>query len=318
MHTFSRRSFLEELMSVTAGGVLAAALPNSRTLAATEPHIDFPAAPRDRIAVASYPFRAYINSPGNKDRDTSLPGMDLVEFASQVVTKFGVHNIEPYNRHFHSLDAADLNGLRESLAKLGVKIVNIPTSVERSFYDADASARAMAVAASKNWVDVAVAVGSPSIRLHIRSASNSAPDVQRAADSLGKAADYGARKNVVIHLENDDLVSEDAFFLVKVIQTAHHPYLRSLPDFANSALNGDPEFNYRALQALFPYAYGICHIKDGEADDHGKQYDIDLKRAFGILKASGYRGYCSMEYDAPGDPYGPTAKLIEQTIHYLS
>jgi hypothetical protein len=25
-----------------------------------------------------------------------------------------------------------------------------------------------------------------------------------------------------------------------------------------------------------------------------------------------------MEYDAPGDPYAPTAKLIEQTIRYLS
>ena len=244
--------------------------------------------------------------------------MDLVEFASQVVTKFGVHNIEPYNRHFHSLDPADLDSLRNSLAKLSVKIVNIPTSVERSFYDADASARAMAVAASKNSVDVAVAAGSPSLRLHIRSASNSSPDVQRTADSLLKVADYGARKNVVIHLENDDLVTEDAFFLVKVIQTANHPYLRSLPDFANSALTGDPEFNYRALQALFPYAYGICHIKDGEADDHGKQFNIDLKRAFGILKASSYSGYCSMEYDAPGDPYAPTAKLIAQTIHYLS
>jgi hypothetical protein len=25
-----------------------------------------------------------------------------------------------------------------------------------------------------------------------------------------------------------------------------------------------------------------------------------------------------MEYDAPGDPYKPTAELIEQTIKYLS
>src|SRR5262249_54027156 len=118
MHIFSRRTFLEKLTSVAAGGVLASALPNSPPLAATEPHIGFPKTPRDRIAVASYPFRAYINSPGNSDRDMSLPGMDLVEFASQVVAKFGVHNIEPYNRHFHSLEAADLNGLRESLAKL--------------------------------------------------------------------------------------------------------------------------------------------------------------------------------------------------------
>ena len=56
----------------------------------------------------------------------------------------------------------------------------------------------------------------------------------------------------------------------------------------------------------------------GETDDQGKPFNIDLKRAFDILKASGYRGYCSMEFDASGEPYAPTAKLIEQSILYLS
>jgi hypothetical protein len=29
-------------------------------------------------------------------------------------------------------------------------------------------------------------------------------------------------------------------------------------------------------------------------------------------------GYCSMEFDSPGDPYQGTADLIEKTIRYLS
>jgi sugar phosphate isomerase/epimerase len=83
-------------------------------------------------------------------------------------------------------------------------------------------------------------------------------------------------------------------------------------------LTGDADFNYRALQAMFHHAYNICHVKDGEADDHGKQFKIDLQKSFEILKSSGYRGYCSMEFDAPGDPYAATAKLVEQTIRCLS
>jgi sugar phosphate isomerase/epimerase len=130
--------------------------------------------------------------------------------------------------------------------------------------------------------------------------------------------DYAASKNIVVTLENDDLVSEDAFFLVKVIEAVNHPYLRALPDFANSMLTGDADFNYRALQVLFQHAYCICHVKDGEADDHGKQFNIDLAKSFQILKSSGYRGYCSIEYDAPGDPYPITAKLVADTIRYLS
>jgi site-specific DNA recombinase len=60
------------------------------------------------------------------------------------------------------------------------------------------------------------------------------------------------------------------------------------------------------------------HVKDGEVDGHDKLLSIDLKKSFDILKASGYRGYCSMEFDAPGEPYAPTTRLIEQTLLYLA
>jgi sugar phosphate isomerase/epimerase len=161
-------------------------------------------------------------------------------------------------------------------------------------------------------------IGSPGIRAHIATAKNSAPNLERTAESLRKVAEYAAAKNVVVTLENDDLVSEDAFFLIKVIEAVNHPYLRALPDFANSMLSGDADFNDRALEAMFQYAYNICHVKDGETNDDDKQFSVDLKKSFEILKASNYRGYCSMEFDAPGEPYAATSKLIEQTIKYLS
>jgi sugar phosphate isomerase/epimerase len=174
------------------------------------------------------------------------------------------------------------------------------------------------VAYAKKWVDVAARIGSPGIRAHIAAAKNSSPNVERTAEGLRQVADYAAGKSVVVTLENDDLVSEDAFFLVKVIESLNHRYLRALPDFANSMLSGDADFNYRALTIMFQHAYNICHVKDGEMDDDGKQFNVDLKKSFAILKASNFLGYCSMEFDAPGEPYGPTSKLIEQTIKFLS
>jgi sugar phosphate isomerase/epimerase len=166
--------------------------------------------------------------------------------------------------------------------------------------------------------DIAVEIGSPSIRTHIERPSNSVPRVQRTAESLREVAEYGAGKNVVVNLENDDLVSEDAFFVVKVIEAVNHAYLHALPDFANSMMTGDADFNYRALQAMFQHAYCICHVKNGEADGHDKLLSIDLKKSFDILKARGYRGYYSMEFDAPSEPYAPTTRLIEQTLLYLA
>lgn len=314
----TRRAFLRKAAALTAGGIVASKFSAAAARpAASEPDISFPTAARDRIAVASYPFRAFINSPSNRSTG-KRPKMELLDFPEHVVAKFGIHNIEPLGAHFASLERSYLDSFRKRLEQAQVHAVNIPVSVGHSFYDAAVANREMAVENAKKWVEAAVTLGSPGIRTHIGRAKNSRPDVQRAADSLGKVAEYAAAKNVVVTLENDDLVSEDAFFIVKVIEAVKNPYLRALPDFANSMLTGDADFNYRALTAMFQHAYNICHVKDGEADDHGKQYNVDLKKSFDILKASGYRGYCSMEYDAPGDPYGPTTRLIEQTMKYLS
>jgi sugar phosphate isomerase/epimerase len=317
MDSLTRRSFLGKLSALTAGGVIASGMPHAFG-SVPSPHISFPSGPRDRISVASYPFRAYIESPGNHDRDRTLPGMDLTDFAAEVVKKFDVHNIEPHSRHFRSLDSAYLASFREALEKSGVKVVDIAVDGPDSIYDPDPATRNKAVDYGKKWVDVAVAIGSPSIRTHIEGSPHSAPDVQRTAQNLREVVEYGAGKNIVINLENDDLVSEDAFFLVKVMETVDHPYLHALPDFANSMLSGNADFNYRALQAMFKHAYCICHVKDGEDGDEGKHVNIDLKKSFEVLKASGYRGYCSMEFDAKGDPYAPTSKLIEKTVQYLS
>ena len=320
--SLTRRSFLEKLSALTAGGMVLSGMENSFGAAALStsraPHISFPRAPRDRIAVASYPFRAYIDSPSNRDRDRNLPGMDLRDFAAEVVKKFKVHNIEPHSRHFRSLDSSYLADFRVALGKENVSVVDIAVDGPDSFYDADPARRQKAISYAKKWVDVAVAIGSPSIRTHIQKPANSAASVQRTAESLRQVVNYGAVKNVVVNLENDDLVSEDAFFLVKVIEAVNHPYLHALPDFANSMLSGNADFNYRALEAMFQHAYCICHVKDGEAGDDGKLVSIDLKKSFDTLKSSGYRGYCSMEFDAPGDPYAPTARLIEQTMQLLS
>ena len=318
MNSLTRRAFLEKISVLTAGGLTAASVPDAMAIPDLEPRIIFPTHPRERISIASYPFRAYILSPDNRDRDTTLPGMNLLEFPAHVVARFNIHNIEPHSRHFTSLQPDYLDDFRQILLKTKVRVVNIAVSTVNSFYDTDASAREKAVTYAKKCVDVALRIGSPGIRTHVAAARNSSPDVERTAGSLREVTEYAADKNIVVTLENDDLVSEDAFFLVKVIESVNNPYLRALPDFANSMLSGDADFNYRALQVMFQHAYNICHVKDSETNDDDKQFNVDLKKSFDILKASNYRGYCSMEFDAPGDPYAPTTRLIEQTIKYLS
>lgn len=321
MNGKTRREFIGECACV---GVAAWLLPEvARAAAGRKPDFKFPTDPRERVAVAAYPFREFI--VGWKGWDGKTPStvpvsqqMELKDFAAHVAEKFNVHKIEPWSPIFPSTDAKYLEQFRAAVDQARSAVVDIAVDGGYSQYALDATVRKNAVTASNKWVDVGAALGSPSIRTHIDSAKDSKPDVGRAADTLARVAEYGAKKDVVIHLENDNPVSEDPFFIVQIIEKVNSPWLRALPDFGNSLAAHGEEFSDRAMDAMFNYAYGICHVKDGEPDEQGKPTHVDLAKTFAILRKHDYKGYCSIEYDAPGDPYKPTATMVEETIKYLS
>jgi sugar phosphate isomerase/epimerase len=316
MREYSRRNFLKHSSALAAG---AAALGCSPHLLGAEPKLQFPTAPRERLAVGSWPFRMFIEAPENKwARDPKLPGMDLKDFGAMVVKKLGVRNIEPLSFHFRSTDAAYLAEFRESTEKAGAHVINLPVDSPASLYDPDATKRRKAVEVTKRWIAIASTVGSPSIRRNLAGPKNAKPDVGRAVESLKQAADYGAFKNVIINLENDNNLTEDPFFLVEVIEKVNNPYLHALPDFCNSVLTHNQEFNNRALAAMFKQAYNISHVKDSESDGQGKFVTVDVAKSFEIAKAAGYRGYFSMEWEGDGEPYAGTQKLIDLSLKYLA
>jgi sugar phosphate isomerase/epimerase len=307
----TRRRFL-------AQSALAAAAASSRASLAfstgSGPDVHFPTDARERIAIASYPFRDFIAGPREQDAGQK---MDLKDFAAHCGEKFNIRKIEPWNRHFRSTESKYLEEFRSSIAKAHGAVVNIAVDGDQSPYSVDAAERDQAVAFSKKWIDVAVAIGSPSVRTNIAEAKDYKPDLDRTAETLKRAAEYAASKNIVVHLENDNPVSEDPFFLVQLIEKVNSPWLHSNPDFCNTLANAREDYAYKGIAAMFQHAYGICHVKDMETNEQGQVFRVDMTKTFGILKRANFRGYCSMEWDTHGDPYPGTAALVAQTLHYL-
>src|SRR6266403_799045 len=278
-HT-TRRRFLAEAAGSAAGAVVYARVwpglfeeRGTAFAADAGPSMRFPPAARERIAIASYPFRDFI--VGRADKAGSGK-MELKDFAAHVGAKFNIKKIEPWSEHFRSLDKAYLEELRAAVAKAG---------------------------------------GAPSVRTNLPRAKDAKPDLERTAESLKRVAEYGAAKNVVVNLENDNAVSEDPFFLVKAIEKVNSAWLHALPDFANTLAAYEEEYAYRGIEAMFGHAYNISHVKETEVgDEKDKVAHVDLARTFGIAKKHGYKGYFSMEWDSPGDPYAGTVGLIEKTV----
>lgn len=268
------------------------------------PTLKFPSEARKRLAVSTYPFRDFIASKRKPEGKLTLQ-----RFAETLVEKFKVNGIEPWSPHFESIEAAYLTELGASFQKAGLKVVNIPCDV-RVKLCGTAEERDAALTTYRQWVDAAVILGSPSIRVHCPQKGKDASDIGCAVEGLRRLAEYGESKNVVINLENDNPTSEDPERIVKVLEAGNTPYLRVLPDFCNSMLiHDDQDYNARALAELFPLAYNISHVKDVEFSD-GKAYRVNVDRIFGIAKKAGYKGYFSMESESDGDPYESTKQLI--------
>jgi sugar phosphate isomerase/epimerase len=290
----------------------AAAVPFLSNAAVQTPHLRFPTKARERLAVTSYPFRGLIESPTNHGRDKSKPGMDLKEFPAMIAQKFDVHNINPLGDHFSSTEPAYLAEFRSAVEKAGSHIVDLGLS-GKSFADPDPAKREAAVAYGRKWVDIAAAIGSPSVRQHLQAPAV----VDLAAESLAKLAEYGAEKNIIINLENDSAVSEGPYFIISVLKKVNSPYLRGLPDFGNSIQGHDEEYNEKAVDAMFKYAYNMSHVKD-KIQSKGRAYTVDVAKIFRIAAANSYRGYFSMEVDTgSADPFEGTQSLIDQSLKCL-
>jgi sugar phosphate isomerase/epimerase len=316
MKHFSRREFLRGASIVSLS--LSAGLRNSLA-SANEPHLTFPTDPRARLAVTSWPFRESIDSPTNPYRNPQKPLMDLKDFPGMVAKRFGIRNICPLAAHLHSTDAAYLDAFRQSVEQAGSHLVDLGLG-GKSFWDPDAAKRQEAVDFGKHGIDLALILGSPSMRQHLGAPSGVKPDLELASQTLGRLAEYGAAKNILVNLENDNLRNEDPFFIAQVVEKVGSPYLRSLPDFGNTLSGGDAGYNERGVAAMLKHAYGICHVKDQLVTESGKSYKVDLPKMFQLAKASGFRGYFVMEWDGdPGeDPYQGTERLVAETLKLLS
>jgi sugar phosphate isomerase/epimerase len=141
-------------------------------------------------------------------------------------------------------------------------------------------------------------------------------DLPRAVRALKPTVDYAATRNIVVNLENDNPVFASAARSVAAIKLADTPYLRALPDFGNGLSGGDERFNAQAVKDMFAHAWNISHVKDA-VSDHGQRKTASLAELFGIAKASGYRGYYSMESDSDVDPFVDTKHLIEQSLRLI-
>lgn len=259
--------------------------------------------PAARIAISTWSLHPYFKSthrtvPGTPPQASG--DLKLTDFFALIRDRYGVTNYEVVNVHFDSRDPAYLAEVRAALAKVNGKIYNMPCDIAHTnLGDEDDAARATSVAAVKQWIDVAVVMGSPSIRCNTGRSRQDANNLAPAVRSYKELAAYGAERKIRVTIENHEGISTDMVRLKALLDAVNDPNLGTCPDFGNTFKT--EEARHAGLTMMFPYAK-ICHAKSLKFNEKGEHISFDFPACVALAEKLGYQGVYSIEFEGDGDP----------------
>lgn len=293
----TRRTFLR------SSAALAAVAASPRVLIA-RPRRD----PLERIGLTTVTFR--FRFPATRpDGYAGTEGLlRLTDVPAYFADRFGVHNVELWSQHFESTSPAYLRDLKREVERAGSRVVNVQVDQPYNLASDDEHERRASIALVNEWVDVARALGAPSIR-----ANTGAGAVATAVRSLREIDAYAVERGVLLLTENHGGISTDPDVLVQILDTIPSANVRAVVDFGNFPPETD---RYQALSRLVPYAH-LVSAKTQVFDASGHHTSFDFDRCVRTVEDAGFRGiYSGEQWDPSTDPLDAES-IAEWMIDHL-
>lgn len=246
---------------------------------------------RYRVSCAAYSYRKYL--PQNKQPSPET----LMDFMRHCAA-WGCDGVEPTSYYFAGTDEAYLVQLKRLALDLGLDITGMP--VRNDFANPPGERQDQQVAALKAWIDRAMILGVPAIRIFGGDPKKDMPREQALAyitEGVKRVCDHAAAKGVVLALENHGYMTERADDVLKIIDAVKHPWLMANLDTGNFV-----DKPYENIAQLAPRAV-TCQVKiEVRTPDGKKREPVDLPRVVRILREAGYPGYLTLEYEGAEEP----------------
>lgn len=258
--------------------------------------------PHLRLSCAAYSFRDYLpRPPKTKGRMTLHDWIDLAAV-------WGLDAVEPTSYYFSSEDTPYLHSLKAKAFKLGLDVSG--TAVGNNFCLPPGAKRDEQIAHVKRWVDNAVEIGAPVIRIF---AGSPTEDTDRdktfgwAVDCMKTCCDYAGERGTFLAVENHGYLTETADNLLRFVEAVNHEWFGVNLDTGN--FRSDP---YECMAKAAPKAINVQVKIQVVAPDGKGRVDADFERVVRILRGVNYRGYLALEYEGDEDPMTGVPKAIEK------
>jgi sugar phosphate isomerase/epimerase len=296
----NRRTFLSRTAVATAaaaGGLAGTFRGSSAT--AVEP-VQREHGPKYKFTLAGYSYRKLLT--GDK------PECTLEDFVRDCA-KFGLEGTEPTSYYFpQPVTNEYLCQLKATAFRLGLSVSS--TAVGNKFSLPPGDARDQQIAHVKKWVDHAVVLGAPVIRIFSGSATKeqTVEEAHRlAVEAIEECCEYAGQHGIFLGLENHGGLTSTADGMLKIIRDVKSPWFGAWMDTGN--FHG--EDIYGDLEKIAPYTLHAQVKVVTSSQGQGKK-PMDFQRLAKILGDVGYRGWICLEYEESEDPREACPGYIKQ------
>ena len=300
MNSLTRRDFLKftAAASVAATVVPTAIHAASAPAGAANPFLRT-GQPRLLLSLAAYSFRDNFPLMRGKP-NPKVPagqGTDLFKFIDYCAAH-GCDGAELTSYFFAEETDDYMIRLRRHAFLRGVAVSG--TAIGNNFSLPSGPRLTDEIAATKQWIDRALLMGAPHIRVFAGNVPKDAKAFTRAdADkqviaALEECGAYAGKRGIFLGLENHDSIGSAAA-LLPMVKAVNSPWVGINLDSGNFKTE-DP---YKDFAECVPYALNVqfkAEIHAGAA-----KVPADLKRFTKILRDGGYQGWVALEYEAKED-----------------
>lgn len=309
----SRRNFLATALAGTAGLALpslaGAQSKGAQKLLGSKSANGKPVAPV-KLAVSSYCYWHF--------KPTKYPMEDVITHAGEL----GVA-VEVLHRQMESEEKSYINNLKRHAFHAGVDLCAL--SIHQGFVYTDKEVLKRNVEHTKHCIELAYAMGIPSIRLNsgrwntiksfdaLMEARGIEPPIpgytlddafQMCIDCIGECIPKAEECGVVLNLENHWGLTSTPEGVIRIVNAVNSPWLGMMCDTGNFL--EDP---YDKIAMLAP-RIGYMHAKTYYGGGEWYTLELDYDRIAQIVTDAGYSGYVGLEFEGKEDAATAVPKSI--------
>ena len=296
--------------SAVAGGTTFGPVTSSR---APWPMMETGGARGNRIGVSTYSFWRF---DGPKEQ---YPIAACIEQAAGM----GFDGVEILHVQMGSEESGHLNMLKRMAIERGVDLMGFST--HQGFVSPDSAKRRENVERTMHQIDLAAAMGIPTMRINTgRWGTSESFDVLMAnrgieppleghtdeeafdwvIESIAACTEYAAERGVVLGLENHWGLGRTPEGVLRIVRAIDSPWLRVTLDTGNFL-----EEPYDKLAMLAPYTV-LVQAKTYYGGGTWYTLDLDYGRIAAILRDAGFKGYVSLEFEGKESPNTAVPKSL--------